>query len=163
VFRAADPGALQKLLGKLREQLAEAEPMPGVNGAKRLSSWLALVGEDTLVGALGRDGDDDSTERLLRERLTSAGNGPAVPQLGDDFLAVRVTRRLLGAWLDRDELARAPGKALRGAQARLRLDRDAGHASARMDFQALPADQLPLSPNGIGRTASPSACSATRS
>ncbi len=148
VFRTADPKALGKLLAKLRDQGLEGEPIPGVKGAKRLASWLALVGDDTLVGALDPQGEDDDSERLLRERLTASGQGPAVPRLGDDFLAVRVTRPLLGAWLDRDELARAlasaPGKALRGAQARLRLDRDAGHASARVDFEGLPADQLPL-------------------
>jgi hypothetical protein len=148
VFRAADPKALGKVLAKLRDQGLEAEPMPGVKGAKRLASWVALVGDDTLVAALGPGGDDESSERLLRERLRGTGTGPAVPELGDDFLAVRVTRQLLGAWMDRDELSRAlasaPGRALRGGQARLRLDRAAGHASARVDFDGLPADQLPL-------------------
>jgi hypothetical protein len=148
VFRTADPKALQKLVAKLRDQGLEAEPMAGVKGAKRLSGWLALVGEDSLVAALDSNGEGDESERLLRERLTAAGKGPAVPKLGDDFLAARVTPQLLGAWLDRDELSRAlasaPGKALRGAQARLRLDPDAGHASARVDFEGLPADQLPL-------------------
>jgi hypothetical protein len=148
VFRTADPKALGKLLAKLRDQGLEGEPIPGVKGAKRLASWLALVGDDTLVGALDPQGEDDDSERLLRERLTGAGNGPAVPELGDDFLAVRVTRRVLGAWLDRGELdhalASAPGKALRGVQARVKLDRDAARASARVDFEGLPADQLPL-------------------
>ena len=154
VFRTADPKALRKVLGKLRDQGLEAEPMPGVKGAKRLASWLALVGQDTLVGALGPGGDDDSSERLLRERLAGAGKGPAVPQLGDDFLALRVTPQLLGAWLDRDELSRAlasaPGKALRGAQARVRLDRAAGQATARVDFEGLEDDALPLpGPGGL--------------
>jgi hypothetical protein len=148
VFRTADAKALQKLVGKLRDQGLEAEPMPGVKGARRLAGWIALVGQDTLVATLDSNGEGDESERLLRERLTTAGKGPTAPELGDDFLAARVTPQLLGAWMDRDELARAlasaPGKALRGAQARLRLDRDAGHASARVDFEGLRADQLPL-------------------
>jgi hypothetical protein len=148
VFRTADPKALQKLLAKLRDQGLEAQPMPGVKGAKRLASWLALVGDDTLVGALDPQVEEDDSERLLRERLTAEGKGPAVPELGDDFLAVRVTRQVFGAWLDRGELehalASAPGRALRGAQARVRLDRDAARARARVDFEGLPADQLPL-------------------
>jgi hypothetical protein len=148
VFRTADPKALAKLLGKLRDQGLEGEPIPGVKGARRLASWLALVGDDTLVGAFDPQGEDDDSERLLSERLTAVGQGPPVPELGDDFLAVRVTRQVLGAWLDRGELEHAlaspPGKALQGVQARVKLDRDAARASARVDFEGLKDDALPL-------------------
>jgi hypothetical protein len=146
VFRTADPDALGRLLAKLRDQGVEPQPLAGVKGAQRLRKGIALVGKDTLVLALGRD--SDFSDRLLRERLSAGGKGPAIAPLGDDFLTMRAMPGLLGAWLDRDGLRRAlasaPGRALRGAVARLRLEEDAARANARVDFDGLAADALPL-------------------
>ena len=76
MFRTADPKALGKLRGKLRDQGLEAQPMPGVKGAKRLASWLALVGQDTLVGALGPGGDDDSSSGCCASGWRGRGRAP---------------------------------------------------------------------------------------
>jgi hypothetical protein len=146
VYRVSDPEALQRVLTKLRDQGVESDPIPGVTDVRKLTDGVALVGKDTLVAIY--DEDSDVADQKLRQRLTAGGNGPAVPTLEDDFLAARATPELLGAWLDSGELqtalASAPGKALRGAELRLRLDEAAARGSARVDFDGLKPDALPL-------------------
>jgi hypothetical protein len=71
-----------------------------------------------------------------------------VPELDGDLAALRAAPTLLGAVLDREELSRAlatdAGAALRGATAGLRLEEDAARADARVDFEGLPDEELPL-------------------
>jgi hypothetical protein len=146
VYRVGDAEALDRVIGALRKQGLEEEPLSGVEGARRLGPGVAVVGEDTLVAVLADE--DERSDALLRERLGATGDGPELPELGDDFAAVRVTPSVLGAWLDREQLQRAlagfAGRALRGAEARVRLEEDAAHASARVDFEGLGDDELPL-------------------
>jgi hypothetical protein len=146
VYRVPDPEALQRVLTKLRDQGLEPDPIPGVTDARKLTDGVALVGRDTLVAVY--DGDADTADQKLRQRLTAGGSGPAVPELKDDFIAMRATPELLGAWLDSGELDRAlataAGKALRGAALRMRLDDDAARVNARVDFDGLSPDALPL-------------------
>jgi hypothetical protein len=144
-YHVEDADALAHLIDKLREQGLEPKPIPGVDDAERLAEGVAVVGGDTLVGVVGDDGEE--SDRLLRERL-GGGDGPELPELGDDLIAARAAPTLLGAWLDRAELDRAlatrAGTALRGAEARLRLEQDAARGSARFDFEGLPDEELPL-------------------
>jgi hypothetical protein len=150
VYRVEDAEALTRVLDKLRGQGLESQPVAGVEGARRLAEGLAVVGGDTLVGVVADD--DDESDRLLRERLGAPGEGPDLPAIEDDFVAARAAPTLLGAWLDRDELGRAlgssAGRALRGAEARLRLEQDAAQASALVDFDGLAPDELPLAGPG---------------
>ena len=146
-YQVEDPEALDRLLGKLREQGLEPRPMDGIPDAQRLEEGLAIVGGDTLVLVL--PGNEQNADRLLRERLTGTGDGPQAPALEDgDLLAARAAPTILGNWLDREELARAlgtaAGQALRGAEARVRLDEEALRADARVDFEGLADDALPL-------------------
>ena len=146
-YRVEDAKALERLLGKLREQGLEPRPIDGIADAERLEEGVAIAGGDTLVLIL--PGDEQNADRLLRERLTGTGDGPQAPALEDgDLLAVRAAPTVLGSWLDREELGRAlataAGRALRGAEARVRLDDDALRADARVDFEGLPDDALPL-------------------
>jgi hypothetical protein len=150
VYRVEDADALGRVLDKLRGQGLEAQPIEGVEDARRLARGVALLGGDTLVAVV--DDDDGESDRLLRERLTASGEGPDLPELEQDFVAARAAPTLLGAWLDRDELGRAlrtaAGRALRGAEARIRLERDAARASARVEFDGLAPEELPLSEPG---------------
>ena len=145
-YRVEEPEALARLLEKLRGRGLEARPIDGVDGARRLAEGVATVGDDTIVAVVSDD--DGAADRLLRERLSGSGDGPEVPELGDDFVAVRAAPTLLGAWFDRDELDRAlataAGRALRAAEASVRLDEDAARADARVDFEGLDDDELPL-------------------
>ena len=149
-YRVEDPEALTRVLEKLRGQGLEPRPIEGVEDARRLAQGVAVVGGDTLVAVVASR--DDASDRLLRERLGASGDGPELPALQEDFVAVRAAPTLLGAALDRDELGRAlgssAGRALRGAEARLRLEEDAARGSARVDFDGLPADELPLAAPG---------------
>lgn len=150
VYRVEDAEALTRVLDKLRGQGLESRPIEGIEGARRLAQGLAVVGGDTLVGVVADD--DDESDRLLRERLGAPGEGPELPAIEDDFVAARAAPTLLGAWLDREELGRAlgssAGRALRGAEARLRLEQDAARATARVDFDGLAPDELPLAGPG---------------
>ena len=144
-YRAEDAKALERLLGKLRDQGLEPRPIDGIADAERLEEGLAIAGGDTLVLVL--PGDEQNADRLLRERLTETGDGPQAPVLEEgDLLAARAAPTVLGNWLDREELARAlataAGRALRGAEAHVRLDDDALRADARVDFEGLA--ELPL-------------------
>ena len=107
---------------------------------------MGVLGDDTIVAVLADD--SDQADALLRKRLEASGEGPALPDLGDSFVAAHVAPTLLGAWLDRDQLQRAlagtAGRALRGADVRLQLDEDAAKATARVDFEGLGAEELPL-------------------
>jgi hypothetical protein len=122
-YRVGDPEALDRVVGKLRGQGLRPEPIPGVEDAERLTDGVAVVGGDTIVVVIHDDGD--TSDRLLRERLSHSGDGPAAPELDRDLVAVRVAPTLLAAVLDRMELDRAlatdAGEALRGAEAGLRL------------------------------------------
>jgi hypothetical protein len=146
VYRVEDREALGRVLDKLRGQGLESRPLEGVDDAQRLARGLAVVGGDTLVAVMADDEDD--ADRLLRERLGGSGEGPEVPVLEEDFVAARAAPTLLGAWLDREELTRAlgtdVGRALRGADARIRLEEDAARATARVDFDGLAPEELPL-------------------
>ncbi len=146
VYRVEDADALKRLLGKLRGQGLESKPIEGVEGAQWLGDGLAVLGGDTLVAVLADD--SDRADALLRDRLKATAEGPELPELGEDFVAVRATPALLGAWLDRDELQRVlastAGRALRGAQMRLRLGDQAARATARVDFDGLADEELPL-------------------
>jgi hypothetical protein len=149
-YRVEDPEALTRVLDKLRGQGLEPRPIEGIEDARSLARGVAVVGGDTLVGVLAQGGEE--SDRLLRERLGASGEGPELPALGEDFVAVRAAPTLLGAALDRDELGRAlsssAGRALRGAEARLRLEEDAARAGARVDFDGLAPDELPLAGPG---------------
>ena len=150
VYRVEEAEALERLLGKLRAQGLESQPIRGIDDARRLGDGVAVVGGDTIVAVLGDDVDE--ADRLLRERLTTKGEGPELPDLGDELVAARLGPTLLGAWMDRDELQRAlastAGRALRGAELRLRLEDDAARANARVDFDGLAPDELPLPSSG---------------
>jgi hypothetical protein len=150
VYRVADADALKRVFGKLRDQGLELKPIAGIDGARRLGKGVGVLGDDTIVAVLAED--EDQADGLLRERLQSTGSGPALPDLGESFVAARVARTLLGAWLDREELRRAlastAGRALRGAEVRLKLDQQAARATARVDFDGLAADELPLPGKG---------------
>jgi hypothetical protein len=156
VYRVEDAGALERVLGKLRGQGLEPRPIEGIDDARRLGEGVAVVGGDTIVAVLADD--EESSDRVLRERLAAEGPGPDVPDLGEDLVAARLAPTLLGAWLDRDELGRAlastAGRALRGAELRLRLGEDAARATARVDFEGLSPGELPLP--GPGALALPS-------
>jgi hypothetical protein len=146
VYRVPDADALERVLGKLRDQGLEPEPIAGIDGARRLGEGVAVLGDDTLVAVLADD--DERADALLRRRLEAAGDGPELPELGDSLVAARLAPTLLGGWLDRDELRHAlastAGRALRGAEVRLELDQEAARASARVDFEGLGAEELPL-------------------
>jgi hypothetical protein len=144
VYRVEDSEALERVLDKLRDQGLESSPIEGVEDARRLAEGVAVVGGDTLVAVVA----DDGADALLRERLAAEGSGPELPAIDDDLVAARLAPTLLGAWLDREELARAlgtaAGRALRGAELRLRLEEDAARATARVDFEGLSPEELPL-------------------
>jgi hypothetical protein len=146
VYRVEDADALERLLGKLRGQGLEAQPIEGIDDARRLAEGVAVVGDDTIVAVLADD--EDQADPLLRERLEATEEGPALPDLGEDLVAARVAPTVLSAWLDQEELQRAlastAGRALRGAELRLRLDEEAARATARVDFEGLAAGELPL-------------------
>jgi hypothetical protein len=156
VYRVEDADALERVLGKLRGQGLESRPIEGIEDARRLADGVAVVGGDTIVAVLADD--QDGGDRALRERLAAEGPGPDLPELGEELVAARLSPTLLGASLDRDELQRAlastAGRALRGADLRLRLEDDAARATARVDFDGLSPDQLPLP--GPGPLALPS-------
>jgi len=147
VYRAPDADALQRVLEKLRDQGLKPRPIEGIDGAQRLDSGIAMLGEDTIVAVLS-DRAEEEQEALLRQRLQATGGGPELPELGEFLVAARLAPAVLGNWMDRDELQRAlassAGRALRGADLRLKLDEDALRASARVDFDGLGADELPL-------------------
>ncbi len=147
VYRAPDADALQRVLEKLRDKGLKPRPIEGIDGAQRLDSGIAMLGEDTIVAVLS-DRAEEEQEALLRQRLQATGGGPELPELGEDLVAARLAPAVLGNWMDRDELQRAlassAGRALRGADLRLKLDEDALRASARVDFEGLGADELPL-------------------
>jgi hypothetical protein len=146
VYRVEDPDALERVLEKLRGQGLRPRPVEGAEDAQRLADGVAVVGGDTIVAVVRDDGED--ADRLLLERLAGEGDGPALPELDGDFVAARAAPALLGAVLDREELGRAlataAGRALRGADAGVRLEEDAARADARVDFEGLAADELPL-------------------
>ncbi|WP_028067638.1 hypothetical protein [Solirubrobacter soli] len=143
-YRVKDPKALERLLDKLRGQGLEPLAMEGIEGAQRLGTGVAVIGGDTLVAVLADD--EDQADGILRRRLQS--DGPVPPELGEDFIAAHASPAVLGAWLDRDELRRvlagSAGRALRGAEARLRIGKDAARATARVDFDGLADKDLPL-------------------
>jgi hypothetical protein len=146
VYRVGDAEALDRVIEKLRGQGLRPQPIPGVEDAESLTDGVAVVGGDTIV-VMVHD-DSERADELLRERLAPRGDGAAVPELDGDLVAVRAAPTLLGAVLDRQELDRAlatdAGEALRGAEAGLRLEEDAARADARVDFEGLPDEQLPL-------------------
>lgn len=146
-YQVEDPDALERVIEKLRGQGLREQPIRDVD-AVSLTDGVAVAGGDTIVVALGSDGPDD---RLLRERLAQE-EGARAPELDGAFVAARARPALLGAVLDREELRRAlatdAGAALRGAEADVRLEEDAARADARIDFEGLPDEQLPLPPSG---------------
>jgi hypothetical protein len=146
VYRVEDPEALDRVVEKLRGQGLRPRPVPGVEDAEILTEGLAVVGGDTLVAMVGTE--EDTSDEQLRERLAASGEGPAVPELDGELVAVRASPTLLGAVMDREELSRAlateAGAALRGATAGLRLEEDAARADARVDFEGLAEEDLPL-------------------
>jgi hypothetical protein len=148
VYRVEDAEALERVLAKLRAQGLESRPLEGIDGARRLGPGVAVVGGDTLIAVVPDDGDEDDADNALRERLGTDGPGPELPGLDEDLVAARLAPTLLGAWLDREELGRAletaAGRALRGAELRLRLAEDAARATARVDFEGLSPEELPL-------------------
>jgi hypothetical protein len=151
-YKVPDADALARVIDKLRGQGLEPAPIEGVEDAQRLGEGVALVGGDTLVAVIDDNGSaDDESDRLLRERL-APGDGPALPETDGDLVAARATPGLLAAWLDREELDRAlatrAGAALRGAEVGVRLEADAARATARVDFDGLEAEELPLPPAG---------------
>ena len=150
VYRVGDPDALERVIEKLRGQGLRPRPVPGVEDAQSLTDGVAVVGGDTIVVVLADDGE--LSDRLLRERLAARDDGATAPELDGDFIAARATPTLLAAVLDREELGRAlatdAGRALRGAEARMRLEEDAARADARVDFEGLADEQLPLPPPG---------------
>ena len=98
VYRVADADALKRLLGKLRDQGLESKPIAGIDGARRLGEGVGVLGDDTLVAVLADD--PDQADALLRKRLEAPGEGPALPELGESFVAAHVApdaaRRLAG-------------------------------------------------------------------
>ena len=157
VYRVETPGT-GTVLDKLREQGAREQAARGHRGRAVAGEGMAVLGGDTMVSVL--TDDPDRSDALLRERLQATGEGPELPDLGDDFVAVRATPAALGAWLDQEELQRAlastAGRALRGAELRLRLEADAaardgargfrragrrGAAAAGTRAAALPSDE----------------------
>ncbi len=146
VYQVQDAEALDRVIEKLRGQGLRPQPVPGVEDAESLTEGVAVVGGDTIVVLIGDEGD--TTDERLRERIAPSGDGPAAPELDRDLVAVRAAPTVLGAVLDREELRRAlateAGGALRGAEAGLRLEQDAARADARVDFEGLPDEQLPL-------------------
>ncbi|MDA0164064.1 hypothetical protein OM076_27575 [Solirubrobacter ginsenosidimutans] len=155
-YRVADADALERALGKLRDQGLESTPIAGIDGARRLGKGVGVLGDDTLVAVLADD--EDQADALLRERLKATGDGPAMPELGESLVAAHLAPTVLGAWLDREELQRAlastAGRALRSTEVRLKLDQEAARATALMDFEGLADDELPLP--GPGPLALPS-------
>jgi len=145
-YRVQDADALERVLDKLREQGLESRPIEGIDDARRLGPGVAVVGGDEIVAVLGDLGDE--ADALLRERLTTTGEGPELPELGEDIVAARVAPTLLAAALDREELERvldsSAGRAFRGADLRLAVEEDAARATARVDFEGLPDEELPL-------------------
>ena len=140
------PTRSNRVLGKLREQGLETKPLEGVEGARRLGEGVAVLDDGTLVAVLADD--PDRADALLRERLEAGGDGPEAAGAGRGFVAVRATPAALGAWLDRDELQRAlastAGRALRGAELRLRLDEEAARRRRAWTSTGWPAEELPL-------------------
>jgi hypothetical protein len=150
VYSVGDPEALDRVIEKLRGQGLRPQPVPGVEDAETLTDGVAVVGGDTLVAIVGNE--VDTSDEQLRERLAASGDGPAAPELDGDLVALRASPTLLGAVLDREELSRAlateAGRALRGLEAGLRLEEDAARADARVDFEGLADERLPLPPAG---------------
>jgi hypothetical protein len=147
-YRVEDAEALGRVLDKLEGEGVESTPIEGVEDARRLAPGVAVVGGETLLAVAPDDGDERDADRILRDRLGADGPGPELPALDEDLVAARLAPTLLGAWLDREELGRAlataPGRALRGAELRLRIGEDAARATARVDFEGLPDEELPL-------------------
>ena len=90
-----------------------------------------MLGEDTIVAVLAEDG---TAEALLRQRLEATGGGPELPELGEDPSSPPASRPRYSApgWTGMSCSARsraAPGRALRGADVRLKLDEDAVRAT----------------------------------
>ena len=105
VYRVEDADALERVLGKLRKQGLESKPIAGIDGAQWLGDGVAVLGGDTIVAVMADD--SDRADALLRDRLEATGEGAELPDLGEDFVAARMTPAVLGAFLDRDELQRA--------------------------------------------------------
>jgi hypothetical protein len=149
VYEVGDADALDRVIEKLRGQGLRPQPIPGAEDAVSVTDGVAVVGGDTIVVVVAADGE--TSDRLLRERV-APGDAPEAPALDGDFVALRAAPTLLGLLLDRDELRQAlettAGAALRGAEARLRLSDDAARADARVDFEGLADDELPLPPAG---------------
>jgi hypothetical protein len=149
-YETGDPEALARVISKLRDEGLRPQPVPGVEDAESLTDGVAVVGGDTIVAVVDQDGS--FSDRLLRERLTASDGGAEPPEHDGDLIAVRAAPALLGAVLDRETLARAlsteAGAALRGAEASVRLEEDAARADARVDFEGIADDRLPLPPAG---------------
>ena len=149
VYQVGDADALDRVIEKLRGQGLRPQPIPGAEDAVSLTEGVAVVGGDTIVAVVAAD--SETSDRLLRERV-APGDAPEAPKLDGDFVALRAAPTLLGLLLDREELAAAlettAGAAVRGAEASLRLSDDAARADARVDFEGLADDELPLPPAG---------------
>lgn len=157
-FKVADADKLDDLLEKVD---VKRRALRGVDDVELIDDEVAVVKGDTLLFT-DDGGGDRSTENegALRARLR--GKGPPKRMLprddGDALVRVRATPGLLGLALRNDELERAlataPGRALRGADASLELTDDGAQLDGRVDFEGLPADQLPLP--GPGQLSLPS-------
>ena len=95
----------------------KSRPIEGIDDAQQLGTGVAVLGGDTLVAVLADD--EEQSNALLRQRLEATGDGPELPELGDDLVAARLTPAVLGAWLDREEL-RARSRATRAGRCAVR-------------------------------------------
>lgn len=155
VYRVPDAEALDRVVGKLRDQGVKPRPLPGVPDAQDLGGGVAIVGGDTLVAVVDLNGAG-SEETALAERIRAGAaegaKGPEMPADADGaLLAARVAPAALGQLMDAATLRRVrtdsdAGRALRGAEARLDLDEGEATARGRIDFEGLADDALPLGP-----------------
>lgn len=155
VYRVPDSEALDRVVGKLRDQGLKPSPLKGVPDAQELGGGVAIVGGDTLVAVLEVNGEG-SEETALAERiragLADGAKGPPMPADADGaLLAARVAPAALGQLMDAATLRRVrtdsdAGRALRGAEARLDLEEGEATARGRIDFEGLADDALPLGP-----------------
>ena len=146
VYRVEDADALDRVLGKLREQGLETQPLEGVEGARRLGEGVAVLGGDTLVAVLA---DDERPGRPAAARAARGRRGrPRGARARRGFHRrarhARAARRLAGprGTATRAREHRGPGAARREAAAQARRGGRAG--DARVDFDGLAAEELPL-------------------
>ena len=153
--------ALDRVIEKLREQGLEPQPIAGRRGRAAADGRASRSSAATRsCGAARRRGA--RRPRCCASGSTASGDGPRRPSSSGDLVAARAAPDACSApWLDREELAprardRRPGSALRGAEARVRLDEDAARADARVDFEGLP-DERAAAAGGRARSRCPPA------